>query len=118
MILHGHPAPHPGIPLCVCRQNPVPNSDGWPLRTGQDFLSNHALPGIDYLSIHMWPDNWGRTDLDFGKIWMNGHLAQARLLGRPLVLEEFGKAGSGESHPARPIHTLSCCPIPEERCCA
>ena len=58
---------------CVhCRANPVPNSNGgaggaWPLNTGNDFLPNHLANGIDYGSIHMWPDNWGRTDLGFGK---------------------------------------------------
>ena len=31
--------------------------------TGNDFLPNHMVDGIDYASIHMWPDNWGRTDL-------------------------------------------------------
>jgi mannan endo-1,4-beta-mannosidase len=50
----------------------VPNSNGgaggaWPLNTGNDFLPNHLANGIDYGSIHMWPDNWGRTDLGFGK---------------------------------------------------
>ena len=39
----------------------------WPLNTGNDFLPNHLANGIDYGSIHMWPDNWGRTDLGFGK---------------------------------------------------
>lgn len=48
------------------------NSNGgaggaWPLNTGNDFLPNHLANGIDYASIHMWPDNWGRTDLGFGK---------------------------------------------------
>lgn len=72
--------------------NPVANSDGWPLRTGQDFVPNHDIPAIDYTSIHMWPDPWARTDLDFGKAWLNAHLAQSRIIGKPLLLEEFGKA--------------------------
>ena len=55
-----------------CRANPVANGNGgaggaWPLNTGNDFLPNHLANGIDYGSIHMWPDNWGRTDLPFGK---------------------------------------------------
>lgn len=93
--------------MACCRVNPVPNSDGWPLRTGQDFVPNHAVEGIDFTSIHMWPDNWDRTDLDFGKAWINAHLAQSRIMGKPLVLEEFGKA-VGEP-PALPFLSL---PIP------
>jgi len=58
--------------LVQCRANPVANANGgaggaWPLNTGNDFLPNHLANGIDYGSIHMWPDNWGRTDLPFGK---------------------------------------------------
>ena len=75
----------------------MPNSNGWPLQTGQDFLPNHAVAGIDYASIHLWPDNWDRTDLDFGKSWINNHRLQAQsYLKMPLVIEEFGK-GVGEA---------------------
>ena len=80
-----------------CRANPVPNSAGgaggaWCLDTGNDFLPNHLANGIDYGSIHMWPDNWGRTDLGFGKTWLQAHIDDVKYLGKPLVLEEFGKA--------------------------
>lgn len=40
--------------LVLCRINPVTNSIGWPLQTGQDFLPNHAADGIDYAAIHFW----------------------------------------------------------------
>ncbi|CAK0785548.1 hypothetical protein CVIRNUC_008758 [Coccomyxa viridis] len=80
--------------------NPVPNSAGgaggaWCLDTGNDFLPNHLANGIDYGSIHMWPDNWGRTDLGFGKTWLQAHIDDVKYLGKPLVLEEFGKAVGG-----------------------
>ncbi|CAL5224413.1 g7095 [Coccomyxa viridis] len=80
--------------------NPVPNSNGgaggaWPLNTGNDFLPNHLANGIDYGSIHMWPDNWGRTDLGFGKAWLQAHIDDVKYMGKPLVLEEFGKAVGG-----------------------
>ena len=75
----------------------MPNSAGgaggaWCLDTGNDFLPNHLANGIDYGSIHMWPDNWGRTDLGFGKTWLQAHIDDVKYLGKPLVLEEFGKA--------------------------
>lgn len=90
-LMHSLSCWHASARLYTCRQNPVSNDDGWPLKTGQDWASNHAVDGIDYASIHMWPDNWDRNDLDFGAAWINGHLAQARILGKPLLLEEFGR---------------------------
>ena len=72
------------------------NSIGWPLRTGQDFIPNHAVSTIDFASIHFWPDNWGRTDLDFGKTWMTSHVNMSSIvLKKPLIVEEFGKAFGG-----------------------
>ena len=79
----------------------MPNSNGWPLQTGQDFLPDHQVSGIDYASVHLWPDNWDRTDLDFGKSWINNHRLQAQsYLKMPLVIEEFGK-GVGEARCVR-----------------
>ena len=85
-----------------CSVNPVPNSDGWCLETGQDFLPNHLANGIDYTSIHMWSDNWGRTDVPFGMGWLYAHMEDAKTISRPLVLEEFGKANSPFSAPSLP----------------
>lgn len=82
-----------------CSVNPVPNSDQWVLATGQDFLPNHLAPGIDYTSIHMWSDNWGRTDVPFAQGWLYGHMEDSLTIGRPLVLEEFGKSSSPFSAP-------------------
>ena len=67
----------------------------WAGHTGSDFLPNHAAKDIDYAAIHLWPDNWQRWDLPFGKAWIEGHIQGARQLGKPLVLEEFGKAVGG-----------------------
>ncbi len=74
------------------RANPVNAYSAWPLQTGQDFLPNHVVDGIDFASIHMWPDNWGRTDQAFGRAWLDAHLKDAWYLGKPVVIEEFGKA--------------------------
>ncbi|CAK0785325.1 hypothetical protein CVIRNUC_008532 [Coccomyxa viridis] len=66
--------------------------DQWSLHTGQDFLPNHMVDGIDYASLHLWPDNWARTDLYFGRRWLDAHLVDQWYLGKPVVIEEFGKA--------------------------
>ncbi|KAL4432447.1 hypothetical protein ABPG77_001746 [Micractinium sp. CCAP 211/92] len=65
----------------------------WGPRSGQDFRANHAHPGIDYAVIHMWVDNWLVGDSqDWGRRWIESHMQAASELGKPLVMEEFGKA--------------------------
>ena len=53
--------------------------------------------GVDYAAIHLWPDNWRRWDPAFGREWLDGHIRNAQALGKPLLLEEFGKAVGGEA---------------------
>lgn len=61
----------------------------------------HALPTIDYGTIHIWPYNWSWArensliaDVDSAIIKANAYIARhaaiADSLGIPLVLEEFG----------------------------
>ena len=61
----------------------------------------HESPDIDYLTMHIWPYNWSwvsadgpQWDIDNAeaktKAYMDEHVAVARELGKPLVLEEFG----------------------------
>jgi mannan endo-1,4-beta-mannosidase len=61
----------------------------------------HALPGIDYLTAHIWPLNWFwyrpaeaaamfPGALRQTKDYLQAHLQSAQALGKPLVLEEFG----------------------------
>ena len=154
-------APLWGLRQLVCcaarRANPYGRNgqDQWSLHTGQDFLPNHMVDGIDYASLHLWPDNWARTDLYFGRCcflltlqnvpflltgcavvllryqqglftltgrnvlvdpcwvtlqpnqgqsiersmtcrrWLDAHLVDQWYLGKPVVIEEFGKAIGG-----------------------
>ena len=61
----------------------------------------HADKNIDYLTIHIWPVNWGwapRSNPDSGienACLMSGeyideHIAMAKRINKPLVIEEFG----------------------------
>ncbi|MBS1742859.1 MAG: cellulase family glycosylhydrolase [Bacteroidetes bacterium] len=61
----------------------------------------HALPEIDYLTIHIWPKNWewfkGKniaagmdSVLDKTMNYIGVHAAIAQKLKKPLVIEEFG----------------------------
>lgn len=46
------------------------------------------LLGIDYCSIHLWPDNWNTVDTKFPTTWVTAHEAVTKTLNKPLVLEE------------------------------
>lgn len=86
---------------------------GWPFATGQDHLPNHALAAIDYAGIHLWPDVWSRDDRPWGARWIQAHAENAALLGKPLVIEEFGKfVGAPPLQP--PAGFLSACRVPHE----
>jgi mannan endo-1,4-beta-mannosidase len=72
------------------------------------FEAVHTFPNIDYLTIHIWPKNWGwfadkRLAEDFPKAvaetekYINTNLAVARKLGKPMVIEEFGLPRDGQS---------------------
>ena len=78
--------------------NPAP----WASTTGQDFVRNHASRNIHFTTAHIWKDNWAvyapavRFDAErFTRRWISAHEADARLLGKPLVIEEFGSAPGG-----------------------
>lgn len=63
----------------------------WALKRGQDFISNHRSPAIDYLGVHLMPDQWGLPAQWFQSIWLNEHSTDAWKLNKPLVVEKFGK---------------------------
>lgn len=65
------------------------------------FEQIHSDKNIDYLTMHIWPKNWGWMDvknmsgtlqkcIDSTAVYMNNHMAVARKLGKPIVVEEFG----------------------------
>jgi mannan endo-1,4-beta-mannosidase len=68
----------------------------------------HADKNVDYLTIHIWPKNWSwfreaSMEQDMPQVLANTeayikkHLAVARKLSKPLVLEEFGLPRDGHS---------------------
>lgn len=69
---------------------------------GGDFDTTHRSEDIDYATLHIWPQNWGWFDpqrpetYDHAErtamAYLRRHVEQARSLGKPLVLEEFGLA--------------------------
>jgi len=67
------------------------------------FEKVHADKNIDYLTIHIWPKNWGwlasgfQIAIDESVKYVNENLAVARKLNKPLVIEEFGLPRDGQS---------------------
>ncbi len=68
----------------------------------------NTIPGVDYMTIHIWPYNWGWAKADslvedlpeaISKTadYIAGHVELARRLGQPLVCEEFGFPRDGFS---------------------
>jgi len=76
---------------------------------GNNPLKDHAGEWIDYVTCHIWPQNWGWFDPAKGstsfekgikkaQAYLEKHMAYATKLNKPLVLEEFGLARDGGSH--------------------
>ncbi|XP_073004216.1 putative mannan endo-1,4-beta-mannosidase 9 [Typha latifolia] len=65
---------------------------------GTDFIANNQIPGIDFATIHAYPDQWvsGSSDqaqVAFVKSWIQSHTQDAAtVLRKPLMLTEFGKS--------------------------
>lgn len=64
-------------------------------------LDAHAAPEIDYLTAHIWPQNWSWADpADLSgtfpaveantREYLTQHIAYAERLNKPLTIEEFG----------------------------
>lgn len=72
------------------------------------FRRTHDNRKIDYLTMHIWPKNWGwfhhdkeaetlPVSLQKAEVYMDRHIAVAEALNKPIVIEEFGLPRQGES---------------------
>ena len=79
------------------------------LEDAQCVVTEHGFDSIDYLTAHIWPQNWGWIDpQDIEGSWprcealvrdyIDRHVALASRLGKPLVIEEFGFPRDGVSY--------------------
>jgi mannan endo-1,4-beta-mannosidase len=68
-----------------------PDAGHWTVNCGDgvDTVRFAALPAIDVMSYHLYPDHWG-TDAAWGVDWINRHNAEARKVRKPVMLGEFG----------------------------
>lgn len=74
-------------------------------------IASHEGPNIDYLTAHIWPQNWSWIDPRdiegtfanaeaHTRAYISEHIALAGQLGKPLVIEEFGFPREAESFDA------------------
>lgn len=68
------------------------------LNIGTDFIANNQIPGIDFATVHSYPDQWLSSSNDQGQLsflnnWLNTHIQDAQyILRKPILLAEFGKS--------------------------
>jgi mannan endo-1,4-beta-mannosidase len=65
--------------------------DHWTYKAndGVDHAALTALPGVDFGTFHMYPEDWG-ADARWADNWIIDHQRVGRELGKPSVLEEYG----------------------------
>jgi mannan endo-1,4-beta-mannosidase len=72
-----------------------------PMYAGLDVVKDHQSPNIDFITFHMWAQNWNWIHgdkipegypkaLGLAKKYLADHAAAAAKVGKPLLLEEFG----------------------------
>jgi mannan endo-1,4-beta-mannosidase len=86
-----------------------------PAPNGLDVLLDHSSPAIDFVSFHLWPENWGWTraaepddEVEAGVLrasrYIDEHIEKAERLGKPILLLETGFPRDGGSFdPAAPV---------------
>lgn len=79
------------------------------LEKGEIVLATHHFPSIDYLTVHIWPNNWSWVnEKNLPSTYAEGerlssqyiaqHVAIADRLNKPMVIEEFGYPRDGGSY--------------------
>ncbi|KAM0928143.1 hypothetical protein ACQ4PT_002299 [Festuca glaucescens] len=69
----------------------------WSIYYGTNFIATHRAPGIDFATIHLYPDVWlwGTTadeQAAFFRNWTASHVRDTEQhLGMPLLVTEYGK---------------------------
>jgi len=61
---------------------------------GVDTLVFTNISTIDFMSLHLYPNQWGGMGETFGEEWIINHTNYAHSLGKPVVMAEYGLRGS------------------------
>ncbi|KAL9393999.1 hypothetical protein Peur_013284 [Populus x canadensis] len=77
---------------------PQRNSLNPGLKIGTDFIANNRITGIDFATVHAYPDQWlsssnDQNQLSFLNNWLDTHIQDAQnILRKPILIAEFGKS--------------------------
>uniref|UniRef100_A0A2P2QN07 mannan endo-1,4-beta-mannosidase n=1 Tax=Rhizophora mucronata TaxID=61149 RepID=A0A2P2QN07_RHIMU len=76
-------------------------------QVGTDFIENNQIPGIDFATVHSYPDQWLNNSVDetqktFLNNWLNNHIQDTQnILKKPVLFAEFGKSARTSSYNQR-----------------
>jgi mannan endo-1,4-beta-mannosidase len=85
-----------------------------PTYAGLDTVKDHQSPAIDFITFHMWAQNWNWVHpeslardlpkaMERAHKYVSDHAGMAAKVGKPILLEEFGFArDDGNFDPAAP----------------
>ncbi|KAK9742685.1 hypothetical protein RND81_03G190800 [Saponaria officinalis] len=65
---------------------------------GTDFIANNQISGIDFATVHSYPDQWlgnagKEAQLTFLEQWVDQHIQDSQnILQKPVLFTEFGKS--------------------------
>ncbi|KAL3845101.1 hypothetical protein ACJIZ3_002504 [Penstemon smallii] len=64
---------------------------------GTDFISNNRIVGVDFTTIHLYPDQWvsggDEAQAEFVEKWIQAHISDSgSVIGKPFMVTEFGKS--------------------------
>ncbi|KAG9456894.1 hypothetical protein H6P81_001402 [Aristolochia fimbriata] len=71
---------------------------------GTDFIANNQIKGIDFATIHAYPDQWvpgsnEETQSAFVQKWLLSHIQDSgAILKKPLIFSEFGKSSRSSGY--------------------
>ncbi|KAJ6822296.1 mannan endo-1,4-beta-mannosidase 1 [Iris pallida] len=78
--------------------SPQMKQDNPGFQVGTDFIANNQIAGIDFATLHSYPDQWISNSNDQAQVaflnkWLDTHIRDAEVvLKKPLLLTEFGKS--------------------------
>ena len=79
----------------------IPGAKGDWTRDGSEGVDSQAfaaMTNIDYMSYHLYPDNWSKS-FDWGTQWIADHSAAARKVHKPSILGEYGVGDKSVRNP-------------------
>jgi len=65
---------------------------------GVDTVAFAKLEHIDVMSLHLYPDSWGKTPA-WGTTWIRAHMQSAQAVGKAVMLGEFGLLDKNTRNP-------------------